>query len=235
MTKNENINIWFGDWGSYDDWGLQLEGMGIGFPTPRENKISVPGRDGTLDLSEVLSPITYEDRQISFTFSLAGRHEDLHTRASAIANKIHGKKIRIIVGTDPGYYYEGRMKVEAGMEDDVVENIILSGEVYPYKYEINDGTEDWLWDPFDLENGVIREYKDLMVAGQRKVVIIGRRKPEMPEVICDTEMTLKYGTMTIQLPAGRTKLYELMLGEGEHELVFPGNGTVTISYRGGSL
>lgn len=234
-VMEEYINIWFGDHASHDDWGLLLESMDISFPKPRESRIQVPGMDGTLDLSEALCPMTYDDRQLSFTFSLAGRHEDLHSRASSIANLIHGKRVKIIVGTDPGYYYEGRMKVDASMEDDVVESIVISGDVSPYKYEVNDGAEEWEWDPFDFENGVIREYKDLQVSGSRKVVIIGRRKPEAPEITCSTDMTLQYGAVTIQLPAGKTKVHELMLGEGEHELTLTGNGTVTISYRGRSL
>ena len=233
--KEEYVNIWFDETASYDDWKLQLEHMEISFPEPVEKRVDIPGMDGSLDLSESLCPMTYRDREVAFTFSLSGKHEDLHARASAIANRIHGQQVRITAGTDPGYYYKGRVRVEAGMDDDVVEQIVISGTVSPYKCEVNDGTEDWKWDPFDLENGVIREYKDLQVSGSRKVAIIGRRKPVAPEITCSAEMTLQYGSMTMQLPAGKTKVHELMLGEGEHELAFTGNGTVTISYRGRSL
>lgn len=235
MTGNENVNITFDGWRSYDDWGLMLEKIEISFPEPKENKVSIPGMDGTLDLSEILSPMAYEERIVCFNFSMAGRQEDFRTRSSLIADRIHGRKVKIIVGTDPGYYYLGRMRLESSMDDDVVENLTISGSVEPYKYEVNDGSEDWEWDTFDLENGVIREYKDLLIIGNRVITVIGRRKRVIPSVTCSARMALFYNGTTINLPAGTTKLYELQIGEGEHDLTFVGNGTVTISYRGGIL
>lgn len=96
-------------------------------------------------------------------------------------------------------------------------------------------TGDWLWDPFSLMDGIVREYKDIKVLGKREIIIAGRKKRVIPTITCSSPMTLTYGKLTLNLPAGKTKVYELQLGEGEHALEFSGNGTVSVSYRGGSL
>lgn len=40
---------------------------------------------------------------------------------------------------------------------------------------------------------------------------------------------------TYSLPAGETTVYDIRLQEGDNYVTFTGNGTVKISYRGGSL
>lgn len=229
------INISFDGHLSYVEWGLMLERMYISFPVPVENKIAIPGRDGKLDLSEVNSPLSYDEREVKFVFSTVSNYEEWHRKSSEIANLIHGKTVRIVPDTDPGYFYIGRVGLESDKDNEVLDDITISGMVDPYKYDINDGTEDWIWDEFSLSDGIIREYQDIVISGTGKITVIGRRKRAIPLITCSAPMTLAYGSLTVSLPAGTTKVYELQLGEGEHELVFRGNGTVTISYRGGSL
>lgn len=232
---SDYINVSFDEHLSYREWGLMLENISISFPVPLENKITIPGRDGKLDLSEVNAPLTYDEREVKFTFSLISGYDAWHKKASEIANLIHGKEIKIILDTDPGYFYIGRVRLESSKDNDVLDDIIISGMVDPYKYDVNDGTDEWLWDDFDLTDGIIREYYNILIEGTGTVTIIGRRKRAIPIITCSAPMVLTYGNLTINLPEGETKVYELQLGEGEHELIFTGNGTVNISYRGGSL
>ena len=113
--------------------------------------------------------------------------------------------------------------------------LVLSGDVEPYKYELCSSLEDWLWDPFNFNNGIIRNYKDLEVNGTRTLVIRGRRKKVIPVFECSTAMTVSFEGMDYNLPAGRSKVFDIYLGEGDNELVFTGNGTVSVDYRGGML
>lgn len=235
MSNGDNVNVSFDGYRSYSDWGLMLEKIILSFPNPIENKITVPGMDGKLDLSEVNAPLNYDEREIKLIFSLMGNYEDWHELSSRIANLIHGKVVKIILGTDAGYYYLGRVRLESAKENDAYDDIIISGNVDPYKYDLNDGTEPWIWDIFSFRDGIIREYSNIVVNGTQSITIVGRKKRVIPTVTCSAPLILAYGSMTINLPAGTTKVYELQLGEGEHILRFAGNGTVTISYRGGSL
>ena len=66
-------------------------------------------------------------------------------------------------------------------------------------------------------------------------MIPGRRKKAVPVFECSSEMVLTYGGVDYTLPAGKSKILDLQLGEGEHFLAFTGTGTVSVDYRGGRL
>ena len=105
----------------------------------------------------------------------------------------------------------------------------------PYKYEINSSLEDWLWDPFSFETGVIREYKDLVVNGTLWVTISGLRKVQNLKVTSSAAMTVTFENKDYTVPKGTSELLEVRLIQGENYLLFTGNGIISIDYRGGSL
>ena len=230
------MNIYFDGKGSFDEWGLKLLEVKISLPDIKEKKIDIPGRDGDLDMSTFLTgDVQYRNRTVEYTFDASGWPESWAAITTRVANYLHGKRMRIIHGFDEAYYYEGRLTLDSARSNQYTSRLVITGDIYPYKYEINDGTEDWLWDPFDLENGVIREYSTIPIKGSRQVTIIGNRKKVAPTITCTEAIQLSYGVLTFNLPAGTTRVDELLLGEGEHVLTFTGNSVVTISYRGGSL
>lgn len=53
----------------------------------------------------------------------------------------------------------------------------LKFECDPYKYELTATDEDWLWDPFDFEEGVIKEYGNQNVDGTLVLTVIGSPMP----------------------------------------------------------
>ena len=57
----------------------------------------------------------------------------------------------------------------------------------------------------------------------------------MPTFVANVAMSLDFNGQTYQLQEGSQKFYDLFLHEGENELTFTGNGTITIEYTGGSL
>ena len=108
-------------------------------------------------------------------------------------------------------------------------------EAEPYKLERYSGIEKWVWDDFSFEDGIIRNYLDLQVNGTMVLMIPGRRKKVVPVFECSDAMTVEYAGQAYDLPAGRSKILDLQLCEGEHVLTFAGNGTVNVDYRGGRL
>lgn len=230
------MNILFNGKRTYDDWGLKLLDFKIEFPQVKKKEVNIPGCNGILDLSSLLTgDVQYENRTVQYTFDTSGGIETWASMMSNIANCLHGRTQKIVHDFDRSFYYEGRVSIDTTKSSQYISQLVINGDVDPYKYDINDGTEDWIWDEFSLSDGIIREYQDIAVNGTGKITVIGRRKRVIPLITCSAPMTLAYGSLTVSLPAGTTKVYELQLGEGEHELVFRGNGTVTISYRGGSL
>ena len=99
--------------------------------------------------------------------------------------------------------------------------------------------EDWEWDPFNFETGIIREYREIRVDGSLKFIIEGRRKNVVPAftVVSDdgSGLQVRFNGTTYNLPDGTSRVLNIVIRSGTNTLYFTGNGTVSIDYRGGRL
>ena len=230
------IGVTIGEKHSYDDWGLILSSKTISPPVPKTNNVSVPLMDGTIDLTEILTEdIKYEDRNLKFTFSVVDKRKSWAEKISEIENYIHGKRMKIVCDDDPAFYYIGRVSVDDWNSDSRVGKLVVNCTVEPFKYDILSSAVDWEWDIFDFDQGIINETGELIVDGTRTITLICRRKRMFPIFTASAAMTVKFDGVTYNLPSGSNKIYDIFLCEGKNELMFTGNGTVSIDYIGGSL
>lgn len=226
------------------DFGLTLtDSLKKAMPSVQSYSVNIPGRNGALDLSEALtgSPV-FGDRQITYTIGGLKETGEWIRQISSLANAIHGKRVKVYESDDPGYYWVGRMAVQTSLPSRSARiasfDCILTAE--PFKWEIQDSTEDWVWDTFDFDEGIARSYKNVAISGTTSVTVIGSQFNS--DVVVKTSaagMTVTYTqngeSVQISLAKGKNTVYGLMLKEGENTLVFTGTGTVDIIYRGGSL
>lgn len=229
--------VLIGDKHTYKDWGLIWTEAAISVPEPYTQKQEVPFRDGKLDLTKFLSPITkYKNRTLTLGFVLDDRNmEYWHELYSKIANYLQGEDKKVILDTDANFYYIGQCSCEIVKTDAVMGGYTITVDCDPYKYERYSSLEPWLWDPFNFENGIIRNYKDITVDGKLTLVIPGRKKAVAPVFDCSVEMDVIYNGLAYTLPQGKSTVTDIVLGEGEHELTFVGHGVISVDYRGGSL
>lgn len=162
--------------------GLKMTALKIPFPSPKTNYISVPGASGNIDLSEVFGRVLYEDRSnVTFEFVLRGNFDLWEVVTFRIATMIHGKKCKVIVDNDLSHYYVCRLSVDRSKSKRSVGTITLSGTAESFKYDIYNTAEEWLWDTFDFEEGVLREYNEITVSEYNKeLVLIGGIMPQVP-------------------------------------------------------
>lgn len=230
------IGVTIGEKHSYNDWGMILSSQVISPPIPQTNMVSVPMRDGSIDLTETLSEdVKYADRTLTFTFSVIDARDTWSSKVSEIQNYIHGKRLRIVCDADPGFYYVGRVSVNEWNSEKSVGKLVVECTVEPFKYDIASSAVDWEWDVFDFEQGIINETGELIVDGSTTITLICRRKRMFPTFIASAAMTVTFEGETYGLKAGSQKIYDIFLCEGENQLTFTGNGTVSIDYIGGSL
>lgn len=228
--------ITFGDKHTFNDWNLYLASLTISVPKIKENTIEVPGRDGVIDLSDILdNDIKYDNRTIEAEFITVKPISLFPSIYSEVMNYLHGKKMKIILDKDTGFYYIGRVKVDKTETDKRMGKIVIKAEVDPYKYEIYSSTEDWIWDTFSFEDGIIREYKDLQVNGTMRLTIIGLRKVIHPIITTSKAIILTFNNKNYAIPKGKSELLDVNLVQGDNYLLFTGNATISIEYRGGSL
>ena len=229
------MNITIGDKKTFDDWGLKLRSLIISLPETKVNQVDIPGADGVIDLTAALGEIRYNNRDIQMIFDVEKSPEAWHILTSTIANYLHGQRMKVILDTDPGYYYIGRLSLLSEKSDYLTNQITITGDMDPYKYELYGGLDNWLWDSFSFKTGIIRNYKDLKVDGIRTVTIPGRRKPVVPAISSSAEMEVEWKGDRYRIAKGVNKIYAIEIIEGENTLIFYGNGTISIDYRGGIL
>lgn len=126
---------------TYTDFNLrQLADITIGMPSPKTHVIdSVPGLDGPIDLTEAMGRLRYDNRQLSFVFeSQDTNYDEWAVICSRVASAIHGHYAKVILDTDPGYYYEGRVSVDGIQKTELVSSEIrISVDAKPYKKQVN--------------------------------------------------------------------------------------------------
>lgn len=222
---------------TWKDLGLRWAGVTISAPEVKTNYLDVPGRSGPLDLSEALTGYpTYAARSLALTFD-ARTHsfDDWERKYSQVLNAFHGRRVKVVLDTDPGFYYEGRAAVSSKKEVLETDELILTVHADPYKRELSSGVEPWVWDTFCFETGIVREYSALVVDGELTLTIPGLSLRVTPKITCSADMTVTYLGKSYPLRAGENKVSGLYLGPGENVLLFSGSGAVSVDYRGGEL
>lgn len=103
------FGVIIGEKHTYRDWGLVCTRIEIADPERKTYLVSVPGRDGDLDLSEALTgEANYGNREIKMEF--IRREKEFarwHVKYSDILDYCHGQRRRIILDSDRGYFMMG--------------------------------------------------------------------------------------------------------------------------------
>lgn len=235
-------SITYGDKNTWDDWHLIPESRPLFNPPEVKTKyVDIPGGNGQLDLTEALTgyPV-YENRTGSHKFYVENDFKPWDVLYSEICNYLHGVRMRAILEDDPDFYYEGRFEVSDWTSDKYWSTITIDYNVIPYKREKYSSLEDWLWDPFNFETGIIREHKDLIVDGTLDVTIARTLEPIVPNIMVtktddESEIKVTYGDKTYDLENGNNYIPEILVRDADINLTFEGNATISIDIRGGSL
>lgn len=261
-------SVTFGNKNTWDEWALMPVKEGkIEFVTPEVKAISVDvaGADQALDLTEALTGYpNYYNRKGTLSFRFFDNGVPVRIRFNKLKNYLHGKKMTAIIVDEPDFYYVGRFTVgdlefaKKGNWGDVT----ISYNVGAYKNDIVASDEPWLWDPFNFETGVIRNYQKIILEYQNtpvveSVTVIGSPKPvplkvtiSVPPIASEyaswAYVKMQYGEDIYYLRAGTKIFPNIMLLDDEYEFEFslladPDTGNalaevyLTIEYRGGSL
>lgn len=223
------------------DWGLLLVSITVSSPEAKTKVVEVLGGDGYIDLTEALGPIRYKNRALGFRFILIDKKpEKWHEVSSLIRNYCHGRKMRVYIDTDPGYYWEGRLSVESDKQDQIHSVIEISMDAFPYKYELTNSQEPWKWDPFNFVSGVIRYIGEIQITPANNIISIPKGEmltvPEFYVTEMSTSLSVVYNGKEFPLKNGKNRYPQIRVGGNEEiTLLFKGSGRVKIYYRSGRL
>lgn len=230
-------SITFGVKNTWADWHLIPSSRPVFTPPPFKSKlIDIPGINGMLDLSTLFTngEPTYGNRVGSFEFIVVNDFLSWDVAYSNIMNYLHGRNLQLILEDDPDWTYQGRFTINEWRSDKNYSLIVIDYSVQPYKQELFSSIQDWEWDSFSFDTGLIQELASIVV-NNTTITVIGRPKQVYLGITSSVIMNVVINGVTKTLAVGLNLLPGVSLIEGNNTLVFAGSGTVSINYRGGSL
>lgn len=246
---NEEHGVTIGHYHSWKHWHLiPTSRPVINPPTERTNLVTVPGMDGSWDLSQAVAqrPV-YDDREGTLEFYVENGYWDWNTAYTTIQNALAGKRHMVILDDDRSHFYYGAVWVDKWKSDKGHSTIALKYRLNPYKKERYSSVEPWVWDNFNFDMDIIREYANRQVDGTATLDVPGTAQANRAE-ICALSGTLKVAVYTsVHLAAGIAwdKVYETTLTapqkavvrieNQQYQFTFSGKGSYSLAYRGGML
>ena len=182
-------------------------------------------------------PVRYEDRKGSLEFVLFGDRSARRSAIDALICDVHGRRVTLSTDESPDACLHGRVQVTSEKTDAAKTVLKLEGVFDPYRTEPTSTDENWLWDPFSFERGVVREYADLIVDGALDLELIGSPMPVTPvfRVTSGTGLTMALGGNTYTLLPGENVFAAVVLTDAAYNVRFTGTGTVTVAFAAGRL
>ena len=212
--------IKFGEIHSFYDLNMVLSAKEIPPAQAKTSFIDVPGRDGSIDQTEVHGKVNYEDRELSFTFSMLPNDSSTwEEKQTEVSNLLNGLSCKITLDVDDAYYFTGRCTVDEYASEKKLRQIVVKARVNPYKYK---------QDVTAIAIPLTDEAKVVNLANGKKAVV--------PTINCthdNTVIVFKGGTY--RLSAGTHKILDVFLTYGDNILTVSGEGTMKFTYQEGDL
>lgn len=202
----------FDDKNSKDDYRAIMNYARITPPSVKENYVDIAGGNSTIDLTEAVGGVVFEDGKISFLFTLFSKQDKDNMK-----NDLHGKKVKILLDRDSDYFYEGRLSVTSETQNGNIYELMIDARVKPYKQEKQVTTH-------------IEEIKT-----PREIFLENSRMPVMPKITVNGDINIIYDGITFKLKTGIYEIPEITLREGINRLKLSGNGKIKLEYRKGRI
>lgn len=210
--------ISFGQYHSYDDFGLILNKKVISAPSPKTHYVDIEGADGSLDFSEAFGEVKFERRDLEFEFTSLAPRSEFWDKFTEIQNALHGREFHISDDEDPDYYYIGRVTIDKWSIDRVIGSFKVKVSAEPYKYHLRE------------------TQRTDTITGTKTMVYRNDRMSVIPIFRASAPMTLVFGEISTSISAGADYYYpEIVFREGNNTLEVTGEGTLTVRYQEGAL
>lgn len=211
------IKVKINDVDIYDEYKIVLEDFVIGMPAPKIITVSIPGRDGDLDMSEALTGfVNYNDREIQLSFGITGTEEEIEVKRNKLMSLISGKKVRLEFSHLTGHF-KGRCEVKAISREKLHYLVEAVVSAFPYR--------------LDNEETI----KTINLTSSRKnIEIINKQMPVKPIVEVSNNAEIKFKNKTFTLDTG-THILDSYLDDGVNIFKVKGSGNIKIKFRKGVI
>lgn len=197
--------VQFGDIHSYNDLDLIFAPFVIPPAIPKINLLDIPAGDGSLDLTEALGEVRYNDREFIMRFTVNPHSEmTFDEKVMQVSNLLNGKACNITFDRDVDWFWQGRCEVNEHLQNKTINEIVIKAIVRPYKLKQEAVTEWYLVDSIE----------------RNKYLTINSRKTVTPKIraegTLDVKLTFEGTTYLIKSNGVETTIPDFQLKEGEN-------------------
>lgn len=200
-----------------------LSSWTLGRAEHRESYVEVPGHNGPLDLSTVLTDGEpyYGSREFVATLeSSEGTRLEREQRINQMINQLDGWRMNITLPDDTEHYISGRVRVEK-----------LYNDLAHAAVQVTATCEPWRYNNSETVVGLIATETE-----QTAVLINQGRRSLVPNItVTGGSVTISFDTGTEEhtwaLSEGEYVLADIYLKTGAAALRYSGTGQLTLTYR----
>ena len=208
---------------TYGTWGLLLSDKRITTPEIKTYIIDIPGRSGTLDLTDIMGGVRYNDREAEFILTpIEGNYSQRMEKYKEVVKFFHGKSVYVEEPDRPGESLLGCWQVSEPNK--------IAGDLFNFKIYCKQVY------PFYLTNEVELVERRISGTGTVEINYTGKN---------DATPTVKFtgnGTISIEgsdvnynLTRNGMRYSGIVLTPGRNVFTVTGNGTITFLYQNQAL
>ncbi|MCW6665316.1 hypothetical protein NHG32_06440 [Aerococcaceae bacterium NML191219] len=211
------IRITFNEVDVYATKRIVLEHFDITLPKPKLIKVSVPGRDGDLDMSEALTGyVNYHNREIKVQLGLTGSEVECEAKKQYLLNLVAGNEIKIRFSHLSGYF-EGRCQSMQAVRSHRHYMVELVFDCQPYRLAESETT-----------------YTLSLTNTEQSLRCANDTMPVVPTIVTTGITTIKFKSKTYSVQKGTHRL-GFIFGKGVNVISASGTGMLTVRFRKGVL
>ncbi len=215
----EKRKIIFGTYDTAGEGPWTLTGWEFSAPEQKTEYWDIPGGNGLLDASTVLTdgePV-YNNRTLTATFECSeGTRLERESMIGVMVNWLDGWRMNITLPDDPLHYITGRVHVKRLYNDPAHASVQVTAICDPWRYNVAETV-------VGLQATATEQAHALVNAGRRAVV------PTL--TIIGGDVLLASGGASWALSAGVYELPDLYLRSGSLPIKYSGTGALLVKYR----
>ena len=212
--------VYFGNIHSYNDLNLILAPFTPAPAIPQTTFLDVPGRNGSLDLTEAHGEVKYKSRVFQFLFTIdPSDGMTFDEKVMQVSNALNGKRCKITLDRDPDYYWIGRCVVDKYAQKRNQGQITVKATVDTYK---------------------LKQCQTVMTVAlsdsEKTIYVESGRMAAVPIIECsDDDTFISFDGNEHKLSAGTHKVLNIRFVEGINVLTVKGTGTIKFAWQEGEM
>lgn len=196
------------------DYGLILKSFDAPEPGVKTHRVQVDGADGELDMTEWAGVVRFESRIVTVAF------RDMQSEGyKRLVNQLLGRNCKIILSSDPDWYFYGRCD-EAGSNT---------------RKRVTDTPLVFTCQPYKLRKYPTQIKQTVDATNGTQILLKALRRSAIPTISLTAACTLTFDGTSYSLAAGTHTVPGIVITDSPKTMTVTGSGNITITFEEGVI